>query len=411
MALQEAIAEINIKDLASKSLGKIEQTLRKQVSAMKAGEKEAGNLNKALSGISGEKGTGQSKIGAAVQQMNAKGQAMASAVGAGSGFHQAISQFHFVGPYIAAALTALQGSAADAKAKYQLYRQRAVVESNYHRALGKVMGDGIKVFTDSYFHIRDTQAALTKFADMGVKAETLKSNADVLKLFAESQGYETLDEAMSALASGIVKDGRGLSKQQQAMIKAFAPMLQNTFSADIGMQNIARVLKDAAPEIKGAADEFASSAGKAIANTVAIQKIEEETTLAKGGTIRTIESAANVERMEARLRDLMGSGAEWGMRKSESIYRQFAGRALGGSVTSAEGPYIVGEKGPEVFMPATTGRILPTHHLRGGGSVTINNNISINGGNVADVKRAVIEAVEHAAKTIWRQNLSLGGVA
>lgn len=57
------------------------------------------------------------------------------------------------------------------------------------------------------------------------------------------------------------------------------------------------------------------------------------------------------------------------------------GRALGGPVTAGQ-PYIVGERGPEVFLPASNGNIVPNNRLGSGGgqalggSTTIINNIS-----------------------------------
>ena len=43
------------------------------------------------------------------------------------------------------------------------------------------------------------------------------------------------------------------------------------------------------------------------------------------------------------------------------------GRAMGGSV-SAYHPYMVGENGPEIFVPRGNGRIVPNHQLSGGGT-------------------------------------------
>ena len=43
-----------------------------------------------------------------------------------------------------------------------------------------------------------------------------------------------------------------------------------------------------------------------------------------------------------------------------------APRALGGSV-GAGMPYMVGERGPELFMPSRAGQIIPNSELRGGG--------------------------------------------
>ena len=51
------------------------------------------------------------------------------------------------------------------------------------------------------------------------------------------------------------------------------------------------------------------------------------------------------------------------------------GKAVGGNV-SGNKPYMVGERGPEMFVPSGNGRIIPNSGL-GGGGVTVN----INGGN------------------------------
>jgi hypothetical protein len=40
------------------------------------------------------------------------------------------------------------------------------------------------------------------------------------------------------------------------------------------------------------------------------------------------------------------------------------GRHIGGAV-AAKGGYIVGEKGPEIFMPNTSGNIVPSNHTKG----------------------------------------------
>jgi hypothetical protein len=46
-------------------------------------------------------------------------------------------------------------------------------------------------------------------------------------------------------------------------------------------------------------------------------------------------------------------------------------RASGGPV-SADTPYLVGERGAELFVPNTSGAIVPNSKLGGGGDVTVN---------------------------------------
>lgn len=51
-------------------------------------------------------------------------------------------------------------------------------------------------------------------------------------------------------------------------------------------------------------------------------------------------------------------------------------RAAGGPV-GADGTYLVGEKGPELFTPSSSGTIIPNHELGGGGGVSVVSNYSI----------------------------------
>jgi hypothetical protein len=57
--------------------------------------------------------------------------------------------------------------------------------------------------------------------------------------------------------------------------------------------------------------------------------------------------------------------------------QQYSGRALGGPVMGNQS-YIVGERGPEVFTPATSGSITPNNQLGGNAPVTVNFNIMAN---------------------------------
>jgi hypothetical protein len=52
-------------------------------------------------------------------------------------------------------------------------------------------------------------------------------------------------------------------------------------------------------------------------------------------------------------------------------------RALGGPVTAGS-PYLVGERGPELFVPGSSGGIIPNNRM-GGASIVVNNNIDARG--------------------------------
>lgn len=58
------------------------------------------------------------------------------------------------------------------------------------------------------------------------------------------------------------------------------------------------------------------------------------------------------------------------------------GRATGGPVANRT-PYIVGERGPELFVPNSSGTIIPNNQLGGmGGDVSVVVNVDASGSNV-----------------------------
>lgn len=85
-------------------------------------------------------------------------------------------------------------------------------------------------------------------------------------------------------------------------------------------------------------------------------------------------------------------------------------RAMGGAV-SQNTPYIVGEKGPELFMPGRSGTIIPNHNMnrQGGGAI----NISVDARGSTDpeavrqqVERGILEAAPSIVAAAQNQTIS-----
>jgi hypothetical protein len=71
------------------------------------------------------------------------------------------------------------------------------------------------------------------------------------------------------------------------------------------------------------------------------------------------------------------------------------GRAAGGPVSIGSAPYIVGESGPELFVPSGSGTIMNNNRLgmMGGGGDTFNITVNVPTGNGDDVVRALQDYV------------------
>lgn len=78
------------------------------------------------------------------------------------------------------------------------------------------------------------------------------------------------------------------------------------------------------------------------------------------------------------------------------------GRALGGSVTGNK-PYMVGERGPELFVPGGNGTIIPNSNMRGGGGGGSPISISVDARGASDpaaVRAQVQQGILEAAPAI-----------
>ena len=113
----------------------------------------------------------------------------------------------------------------------------------------------------------------------------------------------------------------------------------------------------------------ASSTGMAAAADMAAQKAAEMA--AKASAIgRASESASD---QVSDLADSLGELPSWFTPSGKAVDAIFKPdkRAMGGPV-SAGVPYLVGERGPELFVPGRSGGILPSGSFGGGGTTVVN---------------------------------------
>ena len=88
--------------------------------------------------------------------------------------------------------------------------------------------------------------------------------------------------------------------------------------------------------------------------------------------------------------DALGlAGISTGSNNTNGRFR--GGRAMGGPVAGGSS-YLVGERGPELFTPGTSGNITPNHAMGGGASITVN----VNGGDPNSIVRALQQYVRNS---------------
>ena len=110
----------------------------------------------------------------------------------------------------------------------------------------------------------------------------------------------------------------------------------------------------------------------ALAGTVALTNAEKN-------QIRILVDTEQLDRA-VTLIDRIGRGVNTGIEE-----RRFGGaRALGGPVAGGSS-YLVGERGPELFTPSSSGNITPNHAMGGGANITVN----VNGGDPNQIVAAL----------------------
>lgn len=109
-----------------------------------------------------------------------------------------------------------------------------------------------------------------------------------------------------------------------------------------------------------------------------------------------------VQRMVASITGAMGLGGGKGTTFLSGLFGGF--RAQGGSVQAGKS-YVVGERGPEMFVPSTSGRIQPNSAMGGGGqTVVINQTINVSTGVQqtvrAEIKQLMPQIAESAKQAV-----------
>jgi len=157
-------------------------------------------------------------------------------------------------------------------------------------------------------------------------------------------------------------------------------------------------------------DTFAQKVGKKLKDLIAKQKdfAEEIADIIKGTFDNLAKNITDfVTGGKLALKDLInvltkdllnamirtGITDPMGEAFSHFLKKQGGGQVLAGT------PYIVGEKGAELFIPSSSGNIVPNHQLSGGGGIVINQSVNFATGVQDTVKNEVLQLLPDIAET------------
>lgn len=274
--------------------------------------------------------------------------------------------------------------------------------NNYLENSRNVAQQTEELFSNAFQGMED---ALVKFIQTGkLDFKSLADSivADILRIIVQQQLSNML-----AAASGLFKPGSGgiggFIGDLTGAILGTGGASDASQTAEAAARATAEAAATAAITARVAA-ETAAQAAITAAQTAATATLAANTTATTLATSQIAALTASASAASAALASVAASSAASGASDAAGSLISIAGALAGGGPVTAGAPYLVGEEGPELFVPRASGAIIPaqqTQAMRGNTTVNAPINISVSGAIdrrtreqvAADVQRAVGMAV------------------
>jgi hypothetical protein len=134
------------------------------------------------------------------------------------------------------------------------------------------------------------------------------------------------------------------------------------------------------------------------------QKVQENLSIEATPVVNSSYIDAAI-RKASTLRAMLGGITGGGAAAPTPGLSKFGGPRAGGGPVSRGMNYLVGEEGPEIFSPGSSGTITPNHALGKGGGISITNHISISGGNSDEIIRKLMHKLDFQLMRSRQTNL------
>ena len=230
-------------------------------------------------------------------------------------------------------------------------------------------------------------------SEMGVnEAQALKLR-DAFMAVGNSTGEEQINAATAALNElrettlmGTEK-GAELAKALNSIIIANSKLEGQDLAAYL---EAIRNAKNATDELSKGQIQLAESVSSAFATSFSsvIRGTQSTSDAFRNMANKIIDQLYDVLIVQ-RIVGMVGTGGKGsGSGLSGSIADLF--RANGGPVSGGK-PYVVGEAGPELFVPGGSGTIIPNKNMGGGGGATVVQNINISTGVSQTVRAEIVQ--------------------
>lgn len=239
--------------------------------------------------------------------------------------------------------------------------------------------------------------ASRNFVNFFIKSYNKLADLIGIDPFEEATFGKGLEENLRSIA-------RGFDATSESLTKVNEPL---RISIN-GFKRVKEVVKEAKPELTALQQSFKDVGDRGI------KSLEDSLVGIVDGTKTAKEAFKDMARsiisdlirifiqkqITGALGNAFGSFFGAGVGTSAGGYTSggsFSGLAKGGTATGGR-PYMVGEKGPELFVPGRTGTVVPNNQMGGGGGVTINQTINVTTGVQQTVRTEIANLMPRIAQ-------------
>ena len=220
---------------------------------------------------------------------------------------------------------------------------------------------------------------------------------------------EGVEETFTALIAGINGIGTAVTETLKPAVVTLSDLQQ-------GFKDWSDALPDTTANIKSLADQGLNGLTDALTAGVtgAANFADAMKSMAKSVIDSLIKMLIQKYIVDAAFGAITGfisntqaginSSAGYSAGMGDPFASNFGGKAIGGSVQNGQ-PYMVGERGPEMFVPNSQGSIVPNNRMGGGGGVVVNQTINVTTGVQQTVRAEIASLMPQIA------NAAKGAVA
>ena len=220
---------------------------------------------------------------------------------------------------------------------------------------------------------------------------------------------ETIDLLLSAIPAinGITDSTKKLADQTEEKL----PTAFETFIANL--RRTRELAGELTPQLENLADQAITGLGQSFTDAITGAKnfADAIKSMAKSVIDSLIRILVQKYLVDAAFNAITGGGGGGGLTGGGGGGGGGLPQFANGGVATGGRPAIVGEKGPELFIPSTTGRVVPNDQL-GGGGVTVVQNINVTTGVQQTVRAEIanlLPQISNAAKSAVADARMRGG--